>query len=463
MLLCVPAGGFAQETTVPQSEAQIQLSFSPLVKKVAPSVVNIYTKRVVARNVHPFANDPFFRQFFGRSFGGMTRNRVESALGSGVIIKEDGLIVSNAHVVKDATEITVALLDGREFEAEKVLVDEPSDLALLKITADDETFPFVELRPSEGLEVGDLVLAIGNPFGVGQTVTSGIVSAQGRASLNINDFNFFIQTDAAINPGNSGGPLVAMDGGVVGINTAIFSRSGGSLGLGFAVPSEMLATVVAAYESGQVGDKAVVRPWLGMTGQGVTSDIAQSLGLSTPHGVLVAALHAQSPAAKAGLKAGDLITAMDGRLVKEPAALKFRMATVPLGQKARFTVLRDGQEKEYDILAMAPPDVPGRDTRLLKGYNPFSGVHVMNLNPAVATELGIPLPNTENDGVVVADVDSGTRAVRLFAQGDRILQVNGQDVTSTKQLARFLENTGRAGAWQIVIERGGQTHNIVIR
>jgi len=253
---------------VPAGRNQVNLSFAPLVKQVAPAVVNIYTKRTVTRSAHPFINDPFFQQFFGGNLapdlgGGLTRKQVEGALGSGVIIDADGIVVTNAHVIRGADEISIVLSDGREFPATLSLKDDHSDLAILRVDTDGEKLPAARLRSSEDMEVGDLVLAVGNPFGVGQTVTSGIVSALSRSSLNISDYNFFIQTDAAVNPGNSGGPLVAMDGGVVGINTAIYSQSGGSLGIGFAIPSEMVQTVVAAEANGQGGERGVLRPVAG--------------------------------------------------------------------------------------------------------------------------------------------------------------------------------------------------------
>jgi len=465
ILLCFPAAQAIADRAVPLNEMHMQLSFSPLVKKVSPAVVNIYTQKIVSRNIHPFANDPFFKQFFGNRLNhGIQRERVENALGSGVILAADGLIVTNAHVIRGATEIIISLADGREFEAEIVLVDKPSDLALLKINTNGERLPSVELKPSESLEVGDLVLAIGNPFGVGQTVTSGIVSAQGRASLNINDFNFFIQTDAAINPGNSGGPLVAMDGGVVGINTAIFSRSGGSLGIGFAVPSEMLATVIAAYESGQSGEEGVIRPWLGIRGQPVTSDIARSLGLESPYGVLVVSVHAESPLRKVGIKQGDLITKINGRLVREPAELKFRMATVPLGQSAVFTVMSGGKEKEYKIKAIAPPDKPDRDERALQGAHPMAGAVVMNLNPKVAIDLGLPISEVSTkDAVVLTGYAKRSRISGVLRAGDIIVQINGEDITSTTQLEKMLSKQGRRDSWQIIIERDGRQTSIVIR
>ncbi|CAN0480566.1 unnamed protein product, partial [Discosporangium mesarthrocarpum] len=276
----------AQVKRVPASKAEISLSFAPLVKSAAPAVVNIYTRRVVrARRISPLFNDPFFRRFFGNQFapGNRQNQRVQNSLGSGVIVSADGLIVTNHHVIDKADEITVVLTDRREFEAEVVTRDEGTDLAVLRIKANNEKLPFLKLRDSDTLEVGDLVLAIGNPFGVGQTVTSGIVSALARTARGVSDFGFFIQTDAAINPGNSGGALIALDGGLVGINTAIYSRGGGSNGIGFAIPSNMVATVIGSAVSGG----QVVRPWLGARGQTVNADLARSLGLSRPSGVLV--------------------------------------------------------------------------------------------------------------------------------------------------------------------------------
>ena len=403
----------AQTKLLPQSQQQIQLSFAPLVKKTAPAVVNIYTKRTVSqRSIHPFARDPFFAPFFRDDFfGGRMRKQIESALGSGVILASDGLVVTNAHVIRDADEITVVLSDGREFEARLALADEPSDLALLRI--DDlrgESLPYVSLKPSETLEVGDIVLAIGNPFGVGQTVTSGIVSAQGRSSLDISDFNFFIQTDAAINPGNSGGALVALDGGVVGINSAIYSRDGGSLGIGFAIPSEMVASVIAAEKAGLGGTRGVIRPWLGVTSQNLSADIADSLGLKTPHGTLINALHPASPLKKAGVKVGDVILSLNDKEIRDASEMKFRMATVPLGDKAKVTLMRQDQKLNVYVEAMAPPEDPPRDETSLSGEHALNGAVVGNLNPAVALELGL---SSDAQGIVVLKVARASRAGAL--------------------------------------------------
>ncbi|MEM6781215.1 MAG: Do family serine endopeptidase [Pseudomonadota bacterium] len=460
-LIMVGATAFAQPKEAPQSREQVMLSFSPVVKRVSPAVVNIYTKRVVTRRVSPFMGDPFFDQFFGGGFGGLSRKQVENSLGSGVIVEADGLVITNAHVIKGADEISVVLSDGREFDAKLSLLDEPSDLAVLRMNTEGEKMPFVTLRPSETLEVGDIVIAVGNPFGVGQTVTSGIVSALARSSLNINDFNFFIQTDAAINPGNSGGPLVAMDGSVVGINTAIYSRDGGSLGIGFAVPSEMVNTVIAAEKSGRMGDEGVIRPWIGVSAQTVTSDIADSLGLNRPTGVLIADLHSVSPAKKAGLESGDVVVAVNGKQVRDPAEMRFRLATVPLGEAANLEYLRQGEKRTAELTAMAPPEIPARETTVLEGAHPFNGVTVSNLNPAVAIELG--LKGDDENAVVVTAVNPRTAGYRVVRPGDIILAINDDEIEDIKDLKRELSQGERRGGWALLLERNGRKTQIVVR
>ena len=460
----IPPAAAQEETRLPpQSREQVTLSFAPLVKQVAPAVVNIYSKQVVVQRYNPFMSDPFFEQFFGGGglnfdFGGLSRQRIESALGSGVIVESDGLVVTNAHVVRDAEEITVVLPDGREFPARKALEDEPSDLALLRIDTGGQKLPYVTLKPSETLEVGDLVLAIGNPFGVGQTVTSGIVSALARSSLNISDFNFFIQTDAAINPGNSGGPLVAMDGGVIGINSAIYSRDGGSLGIGFAIPSEMVATVIAAEKAGQAGGHGVVRAWLGVTTQRVTGEIAESLGLAMPGGVLIANLHRASPAREAGLRTGDIVLAVNGKTVREPAEMKFRMATVPIGSQADFEILRDGVKQVIHVAAIAPPEDPPRQETDLTGNHPFNGVSVANISPAVAVELGV----SEEEGVVVTAVEKRRYGISIVRPGDVIDTVNGMKIATVGSLKKALERSSPDG-WQLILLRDGRTHQVILR
>ncbi|NCC21044.1 MAG: Do family serine endopeptidase [Alphaproteobacteria bacterium] len=456
------AGASAQaEKAVPGSREQITLSFSPLVKKVAPAVVSISSTRVVTQNYrHPFMDDPFFAPFFGGDFfgrGGLSRQRVEAALGSGVIVQSDGLVVTNAHVIKGADEVKVVLADGREFDSEVVVVDEPSDLALLRMDAKGQKFAYVPIKPSENLEVGDLVLAIGNPFGVGQTVTSGIVSALARPNLNINDYNFFIQTDAAINPGNSGGPLVSMDGSIVGINTAIYSRSGGSLGIGFAIPSEMVATVLAAEKAGLTGERGIARAWLGIVAQQITPDLAETLDLATPQGVLIADLQEGSPLQGAGLKPGDVIIEIGGREVRDPAEMKFRWAQVPIGKTTAMTFLRNGERKTAHVKASLPPDEPPRNETTLSGRHPLQGATIANVNPAVAFELGL----REESGVVVTKVDPRSPAVRLVQRGDVIVEINDLSVKNVKDAARILDRGGYS--IDLVLSRGGQVRRVMLR
>ena len=358
---------------VPTSPAQVQLSYAPVVKRAAPAVVNVYAARVV-ENRNPFMNDPLFRQFFGA----VPREQVLRSLGSGVIVDPSGLVVTNYHVIEGASEVKVALSDKREFDAEIVLKDEHSDLTVLRLKGANEKFPVLDFANSDDLQVGDLVLAIGDPFGVGQTVTHGIVSAVARTQVGISDYQFFIQTDAAINPGNSGGALVDLSGRLVGINTAIYSRSGGSQGIGFAIPANMVRVVVA---SARGGSAAVKRPWLGARLQEVTPEIADSLGLKRPSGALVANVATGGPAARAGIKTGDLIVSIDGTVIDDPNSFDYRFATKPLGGNAQVALLRQGREVAVTVGLQTAPGVAARgsrDPRALavprrQGGQPFAG------------------------------------------------------------------------------------------
>ena len=311
----------------------MRLSFAPVVKKVTPAVVNVYASRVETAARNPLFDDPIFRRFFG---GGGDNSRVSKALGSGVIVDPSGLIVTNYHVIENMTQVKVALSDRREFDAEIVLRDPRTDLAVLRLKGGKD-FPVLELGDSDALEVGDFVIAVGDPFGVGQTVTQGIVSALARTQVGISDYGFFIQTDAAINPGNSGGALVDLDGKLVGINSAIYSRSGGSIGIGFAIPVNMVKSVIAAALH---GGATVKRPWLGASLQSLTKDIADNLGIDRPTGALVVTVASVGPAAEAGLKRGDLITAVDDQSVDDAEGVGFRLAVQPLGGSARLSILR---------------------------------------------------------------------------------------------------------------------------
>ena len=440
---------------VPASRAQIQYSFAPLVKQIAPSVVNVYAARQVQQRRSPFAGDPFFERFFGRDFGGRPRQRISRSLGSGVIIGSDGIVVTNHHVIENADEVKVALADGREYEARIELIDKKSDLAVLLIQAEEE-LPAVVIGDSEELEVGDLVLAIGNPFGVGQTVTSGIVSALARSQNTVNNFGFFVQTDASINPGNSGGALVDMSGRLIGVNTAIFSRSGGSNGIGFAVPSNMVRVVL---DSVRMGSDTVVRPWVGAKFQTVTSDIAESLGMDRPTGALIAGLTKEGPAERAGLRMGDVILSIDGKPVPHMDALGYRLATAGIGRTIEMMVLSQNSTRKIEFELAEPPEVPLRDIRRLGGRSPFTGATVANLSPKLAIEYDI---NSELTGVVVLSVDRRSPAARFGIRSrDIIVAINDRDITSTKMLDNLTRR--RSDGWEYVINRDGKLYRQFVR
>ncbi len=446
----------ARKKVVPENQLVAQVSFAPLVKAVAPAVVNVYAAKKTARRRSPFEGDPFFERFFGKSFGSRrSKKRVQSSLGSGVIVGKRGIVVTNYHVIKGATEIKVALADGREYKSEILLTDEKSDLAVLRILS-DEKFPKVVLGDSEGLEVGDIVLAIGNPFGVGQTVTSGIVSALARPRLGKGDFGFFIQTDASINPGNSGGALVDMSGRLVGINTAIFSRSGGSNGIGFAIPSKMVEVVLRSAAS---GSSRVVRPWIGADFQGLTADIAESLGMRKPRGALVAGVTRNGPAAISGLRVGDVVLKVNGYDIPHVDALGYRLATIGLGRNAEFKVLSKGRQKSVDITLATAPETTPRDERLIQGRSPFSGATIANLSPALSNELGLP---GKLSGVVVVSIRRGSTASRLgLRRHDIVLRVNDEKINSSRQLEEI--SGERSRYWEYSLERSGRVIRQVVR
>jgi Do/DeqQ family serine protease len=435
---------------VPTSAAQIQLSYAPVVKRVAPAVVNVYAARVV-ENRNPFINDPLFRQFFGA----VPREQVLRSLGSGVLVDPSGLVVTNYHVIEGASEVKVALSDKREFDAEIVLKDEHSDLSVLRLKNASESFPVLDFANSDDLQVGDVVLAIGDPFGVGQTVTHGIVSALARTQVGIGDYQFFIQTDAAINPGNSGGALVDVSGRLVGINTAIYSRSGGSQGIGFAIPANMVRVVVA---SAKGGSAAVKRPWLGARLQEVTPEIADSLGLKRPSGALVANVNAEGPAARAGIKTGDVIVSIDGTVIDDPHSFDYRFATKALGGNAKVALLRQGREVAVTIALQLAPDTP-REELEIRARSPFLGVRVANLSPALADELRL---DTQAQGVVIVDVAEGSAAQSIgFQKGDIVVSVNNQKIEKSADLDRVTRAGG--AQWRVTISRGGQQISVVVR
>ena len=439
-----PAHAQLLERRVPNA-AELRLSYAPVVQRVAPAVVNVYAAKTVV-NRNPLFDDPIFRRFFG--VPGDAGNQLQRSLGSGVIVDASGLIVTNVHVIEGADEIKVSLSDKREFEATVVLKDPRTDLAVLRVKDAKEKFPVLDFSNSDALEVGDIVLAIGNPFGVGQTVTHGIVSALARTQVGVSDYQFFIQTDAAINPGNSGGALVDLTGKLVGINTAIFSRSGGSQGVGFAIPANMVRVVVT---SAKTGGSAVKRPWLGAKLQAVTADIADSMNLKRPAGALIANVAPAGPAAQAGLKAGDLIISVDGQAVDDTNAFDYRFATKPLGGNAKLGIMRAGQELIATVALQTAPELPRKEITI-RSRSPFSGAKVANLSPALSDEL--QLQNVDN-GVVVVDVDNGSYASNLgFQRGDVIQEVNGVRIGKTRDLDTASKT--QSGSWRIILIRRGQ-------
>ncbi len=456
LLVAVASGGGALgqvlerlRGNVPANRAEMAQSFAAVVKTAAPGVVNVYASQREPKVRNPFEGDPFFERFFG----GMTQpERARQSVGSGVIVGKEGLVVTNHHVIEGMSDIKVALADRREFAAEVKLRDPKTDLAVLKIK-DAAEFPMVEMGDSERLEVGDIVLAIGNPFGVGQTVTQGIVSALARTHVGVSDYQFFIQTDAAINPGNSGGALVDVQGRLIGINTAIFSQSGGSHGIGFAIPVTMVKAVVESAKTGAV----VRRPWLGATLQHITPDLAETLALKRPIGVLVAHLVPGGTAEAAGLRKLDVITAIDGVEIEDPDAFGYRFATKAIGGSARLSVSRGGRMVEAALPLVVAPEVPAKAALLVRSESPFQGATLWNISPAVKDELSLAGADA---GVVVAEVAPNSNAAEVgFQKGDVVLAINGVAITDTALFEKA--NRARGYVWRVKINRGGQVLNSV--
>jgi len=451
-IVCVLALAGAALSAEPQSMPQVQLTFAPVVKRVAPAVVNVYSRSVVQAQVNPLFADPLFQRFFGAT--PELRQRVQQSLGSGVIVRSDGVIVTNNHVVQGGQNIIVALADRREFKARVLLADSRTDLAVLKIDTKGERLPTIEFGDSDRLNVGDIVLAIGDPFGFGQTVTMGIVSALARTQIGASDYQFFIQTDAAINPGNSGGALVTADGKLAGINTAIYSRTGEYAGIGFATPANLARRVV----EGALGG-GVKLPWFGADGQPVTAQIAQAMNLPRPGGVLVKSVYAGSPAAGAGLKQGDVVLSIDGVDVDDMQALNYRVATHRPGEVVHVRVAGGGgKTREISFALTLPPENPPRQLTAIAGRNPLTGAHVENLSPAVASDLQLDFSAR---GVVVVSTSENTPSGSYgFQAGDIIRSINGQEIHSVGELQRALESA--EGRWDMVIQRGDQRMSLSV-
>ncbi len=433
------------EDQVPRSNSEITLSFVPLVKHAAPAVVNIYARRFLKSQLNSFNDNPLFKKFF-QEFGTM-QPKVQNSLGSGVILSEDGIVVSNYHVVGGATDIRVVLNDGREFSASALIADRESDLAILKLDGASD-MPFLEFRDDETVEVGELVLAIGNPFGIGQTVSSGIISGLARSGTALSDGRgYFIQTDAPINPGNSGGALIDTSGRLIGINTAILTRSGGSNGIGFAIPASLVKQFVKQSAAGFVEFQ---RPWSGLRGQALTGDISSSLGLRTRHGLVITAIHPRSPFLEAGFKVGDVITAVDGNLVTTTAELLYRMSIAGIGSGARISRLTRDGVSDLVVRLISAPDDPPRVRAVFDNQSYFPKLAISSINPAVQAELGL---NWDVEGFVV--LDPGPFAIRIgLREGDILQAVNNQAFGSAAEFDHILKKNEHAGS--LIIQRGTQ-------
>ena len=437
------AGPLPEPRRVPPDAASMRLSFSPIVRRASPAVVNVYSKRLVRAQVDPFWG----------LFGGATRERTEQSLGSGSIVRADGVILTNHHNIAGASEIMVVTADRREWPASVLLDDARADLAVLKIDTKGEHLPTIAIDDTNAPQVGDLVLAIGDPFGVGQTVTNGIVSALARSDVGISDYSSFIQTDAAINPGNSGGPLVDMSGNLIGVNTAIVSGSGTSSGVGFAIPAAMARQVVDAALG---GGHSVTRPWLGVRAQALTGEMARSLGLEAPRGVVVTQVWPSGPGARAGLVQGDVLVSIDGTEIDDEGALNYRIGARRPGEAVQIAVRRNGgAERMLTAHVEAPPALPAPAEVSVTGRNPFAGATVINLSPAVALDRGVD--PFAGEGVIVERVDGGFAQTWGLRAGDFIRQVNGRKITTTADLSAAL--AAPAASWTVAIERAGNTIN----
>ena len=438
---------------LPTDAASMRLSFAPVVKRVAPAVVNVYSRRVVRQAV-----DPFWEMFGGGQ--GVPRERIAQSLGSGVVVRGDGVIVTNNHVIAGGQEIMVVLSDRREFPAKVLLADPRADIAVLKIEVPGEKLAVLPLAARDDAPIGDLVLAIGDPFGVGQTVTNGIVSAMARTGVGITDVSYFIQTDAAINPGNSGGALVDMNGDMIGMNTAILSQSGTSSGVGFAIPAALVKRVVESALGGQTAASA--RPWLGLKTQLVNAELAKSLGLDRPEGVLVTDVYPTGPGARAGLRQGDLILSIDGQAVNDESTLNYRVMTRRPGEEVALQVRREhGVASMVRVRIEAPPGNLATDGTRINGRNPLDGATVTDLSPAVAEQLGLDA-FTAKSGVLVTKVGPGLAANVGLQPGDIILGIDGRAVASVQALRTVLSAATGPG-WRLTIQRGGQRIDATLR
>jgi len=432
-------------------------TLADVAEKVVPSVVNIYADRVVQTSEmdqnSPFFQDPFFQQFFGHG-GQMPREQTQKSLGSGVIVSKDGVILTNNHVVDHADSIHVTFQDHSDRKAKIVGTDPKTDLAVIRIEGSVKGLQPLKFGDSSALRLGDVVLAVGNPFGVGQTVTMGIVSAIGRANMGLADYEDFIQTDAAINPGNSGGALVNMNGELVGINTAILSHSGGYQGIGFAIPSNMAGSIMESL----LTTGKVVRGWLGVTIQDMTPQLAKAMGTSATEGVLISDVSDKSPAQSAGLKRGDVIVSVNGEKMSSSAELRSHIATLGKGAKVALDVIRDGAHRVFNITLGELPEVASG--KVVEEHGLLDGLHLEALDAAARSKYNVS--SRVKAGVVVTEVGSGSAAEQTgLRPGDVIIEVNRKPVTSLEQFQEQYKN-GK-NSLLLLVYRQGSTMYLMLR
>ncbi len=446
------------EVQGPRDGMALRVSYKDAVHQTAPAVVNIFTeKRVVGGGFGLFMEDPFYQMFFDDAFTpAPMRERVERSLGSGVIVSPEGYMVTNYHVVEGAQRVWVQFSDGRELEAQFLDAEPNLDIAVLRVNVPQgEAVPYTQFGDSDALEVGDVVLAMGNPFGVGQSVSMGIVSAVGRTNVGVSHYENFIQTDAAINPGNSGGPLIDSTGAVIGINTAIFTRNGGSHGIGFATPANAVQMVLnSVTTTGKVS-----RPWFGASGQNLTSALANRLGLQTPQGVLVNELVQDSPAMRSGLKVGDIIKTLNRRPVTDLRSLNAHILTAPLNQPVDMRIWREGRERDLTVFLETLPERRAADQLHLEGDQPLTGYVVEQLSPALNHELQEALGRT---GVVVMERPVRTAFFGLnLRRGDVLREINGRAINTLADVEAALQ--GRPRKWEMSYSRGGRVFRLVLQ
>lgn len=439
-------------------------SLADVAEEAAPSVVNVSSSRTIklTQQSLPFFDNPFFRRFFGpmqppQGPGGEPPEQEQHGLGSGVIVSKDGIVLTNNHVVENADEIKVTTADKKEFDVEVVGTDAKSDLAVLRLKGNVKGLKPIELGDSSRMRLGDIVLAIGNPFGVGQTITMGIVSAKGRANVGIVDYEDFLQTDAAINPGNSGGALVNMEGQLIGVNTAILSRSGGNMGIGFAIPSNMAKPIMDSL----LTTGKVVRGWLGVGIQDVNQDLADAMKLGSTRGVLISEVMPDSPAQKAGLKQGDVVLEVNGKKMDSTGRLRNAVAAAGAGAKVDLTIIRDGKKKDVTVkLGELPAEIAGAGGAVTPEQGSLDGLQLESLTPLTRQKFGIP--DSTKSGVVVVGLQPGSPAAHAGLQpGDVIKEVNREKVTSVGDFKRAYKKSGKETL--LLVARGERQVFIVVK